>query len=94
MSRVEKILHESEQTIRFIDPKSAKGRRILTLQGANVRTGNEHLLAVEGDRLVCTIEKMPGGWAARFGLQELSTVEPTLDSCKEMIVRRSKISHK
>jgi hypothetical protein len=93
MARVDDILREAreQETIRFIDPKTPTGRRALTLQGSKFCTGNEHLLAMRGDTLYCTIEKMPDGWAARFGLQELSAVELTLDACKEMIVQRSKV---
>lgn len=88
MSRIDNIMHEAADSLRFIDPKSATGRRTLTLQGNNIRTGNEHLLVLDGSTLYCTIEKAPSGWAARFGLQELSQVQPTLDACKEMIRQR------
>jgi hypothetical protein len=86
----ERILKESGEAsgIHFIDPKSPKGRRLLTLQGNNLRTGSEHLLAVDNDTLLCSIERVPTGWLARFGLQEVSQVYDTLVSCKDAIVRR------
>lgn len=88
MSRIDSIMHEAADSLRFIDPRSVTGRRTLTLQGSKLRTGNEHLLVLDGSTLYCTIEKAPSGWAARFGLQELSQVQPTLEACKELIRQR------
>lgn len=91
MSRIDRILFESDE-LKFVDPRTPKGKRILTLQGNHLRTGNEHLLVLDGDRLYCTIEKCNSGWTARFGLQEVSEVYPTLESCKDGIRKRRRSS--
>lgn len=94
MGKITEITEQLEyllgKGVRFVSPKTLTGRRLLTTQGSNLMTGNEHLLAVKEDKLICTIEKVSGGWAARFGLQELSDVYPTLEACQAAIVKRAK----
>ena len=93
MTRIDKILRErdSTSTLRFVDAKSLIGRRALTLAGSHMQTGNERLVVLNGDKLYCTIEKVSGyniagSWIARFGLEEFSSLQPSLEACKTWFV--------
>lgn len=74
--------------ITFVDPKSQRGRRFLTMQANHFRNGNEHFVVIKNEQLVCTIEKAPGGWIARFGTDAISHTMPTIESIKTLLGQR------
>ena len=91
MTRIDDILQEASKQfsqLSFVDSKSPSGKKALTLYGAKIQTGNERFVVLDNGKIYCTIERLGSGWAAKFGLEELSAIQPSLEACKEMIRQR------